>query len=75
MGTCTGAVCIMSDGTYILEVHLEFSEQEMKEMKTKVEGMTSRVTELEVTNSALQRRIGELLAQIDEMGRMQRSVP
>lgn len=47
--------------------------QEMKEMKTKVEGMTSRVTELEVTNSALQRRIGELLAQIDEMGRMQRS--
>lgn len=47
--------------------------QEMKEMKTRVEGMTSRVTELEATNSALQRRIGELTAQLDELGRMHRS--
>ena len=46
--------------------------QEMKEMRTRVEGMTSRVTELEATNTALQRRIGELTAQIDEMGRMHR---
>jgi chaperonin cofactor prefoldin len=44
----------------------------MKEMRTRVEGMTSRVTELEATNTALQRRIGELTAQIDEMGRMHR---
>jgi chaperonin cofactor prefoldin len=44
----------------------------MKEMSTKVEGMSSRVTELESTNTALQRRIGELTAQLDELGRMHR---
>jgi chromosome segregation ATPase len=49
-----------------------FACQEMKEMKTRVDGMTSRVLELETTNSSLQRRIGELKAQIEEMGRMHR---
>ena len=34
--------------------------QEMKEMNTKVQGMTSKVTELEATNSALTRRMKEL---------------
>ena len=34
--------------------------QEMKEMNTKVQGMTSRVTELEATNSALTGRMKEL---------------
>ena len=47
--------------------------QEMKEMQTKVEGMTSRVSELESTNSALNRRIKELTDQIDDLGRANRA--
>jgi len=47
--------------------------QEMKEMQTKVEGMTSRVSELESTNSALNRRIKELTDQIDDLGRENRA--
>jgi len=46
--------------------------QEMKEYKTKMEGMTSRMTELESHNASLQRRIGDLTAQIEEMGRAHR---
>jgi len=47
--------------------------QEMKEMQTKVDGMTSRVSEMESTNSALTRRIKELSEQMDEMGRQHRA--
>jgi predicted RNase H-like nuclease (RuvC/YqgF family) len=47
--------------------------QEMKEMTTKVDGMSSRVSELESTNSALNRRIKELTDQIDEHGRVNRA--
>ena len=42
-------------------------------MQTKVEGMTSRVSELESTNSALNRRIKELTDQIDDLGRANRA--
>ena len=45
----------------------------MKEMQTRTEGMSSRVCELESTNSALQRRIKELSDQIDEIGRINRA--
>ena len=47
--------------------------QEMKEMNTRVEGMTSRVTELEATNSALNRRMMELQDQMDTQARQHRS--
>jgi len=47
--------------------------QEMKEMSTRVEGMTSRVTELEATNSALNRRLKELQEQMDTQARQHRA--
>jgi len=47
--------------------------QEMKEMNTKVQGMTSRVTELEATNSALTQRLKELQEQMDDQARNHRS--
>jgi len=47
--------------------------QEMKEMNTKVQGMTSRVTELEATNSALTQRLKDLQDQMDEQARNHRS--
>lgn len=47
--------------------------QEMKEMNTRVEGMTSRVRELEVTNSALQSRLKELQEQTDAAARLHRT--
>ena len=42
-------------------------------MQTRTEGMTSRVVELETTNSALNRRIKELQDQIEEIGRNNRA--
>jgi len=47
--------------------------QEMKELQTKVEGMTSKMMGMETSNSALQRRIDDLSAQMDEMGRTNRA--
>ena len=47
--------------------------QEMKEMNTKVQGMTSRVTELEATNSALTQRLKELQEQMDDQARNHRA--
>jgi predicted RNase H-like nuclease (RuvC/YqgF family) len=47
--------------------------QEMKEMNTRVEGMTSRVTELEATNSALTRRMKELQEQMNTQARQHRA--
>jgi len=47
--------------------------QEMKEMNTKVQGMTSRVTELEATNEALSKRLKELQDQMDEAARNHRA--
>jgi len=47
--------------------------QEKKEMNTKVQGMTSRVTELEATNSALTQRLKDLQEQMDEQARNHRS--
>merc|ERR1712142_925766 len=47
--------------------------QEMKEMNTKVQGMTSRVTELEATNNALNRRLQELQEQLDDQARIHRA--
>ena len=44
-----------------------------EEMKTKVQGMTSRVTELEATNSALTRRMKELEEQLDDQARNHRA--
>ena len=45
----------------------------MKELQTKVEGMTSKMMGMETSNSALQRRIDDLSAQMDEMGRTNRA--
>ena len=42
-------------------------------MNTKVQGMTSRVTELEATNSALTRRMKELEEQLDDQARNHRA--
>lgn len=42
--------------------------QEMKEMRTRSEGMSSRVRELEVNNTALQARLKELQEQLDAEG-------
>lgn len=42
-------------------------------MRTKCEGMSSKMSELEVTNGSLQRRILELSDQIDELGRRHRA--
>jgi len=47
--------------------------QETKEISTKLEGMTSRMNELEATNLALNTRIKELTDQLDEMGRANRA--
>jgi len=47
--------------------------QEMKEMNTKVQGMTSRVSELEATNNALNRRLQELQEQLDDQARIHRA--
>ena len=47
--------------------------QEMKEMNTKVQGMTSRVTELEATNNALTQRLKELQEQMDDQARHHRA--
>ena len=47
--------------------------QEMKEMNTKVQGMTSRVTELEATNTALTQRLKELQDQLDEHAKNHRA--
>jgi len=47
--------------------------QEMKEMSTRVEGMSSRVRELEVNNHALQARLKELQDQIESQGRQHRA--
>ena len=47
--------------------------QEMKEMNTKVQGMTSRFTELEATNEALSNRLKELQDQMDEAARNHRA--
>ena len=47
--------------------------QEMKEMNTQVQGMTSRVTELEATNEALSKRLRELQDQMDEAARNHRA--
>lgn len=47
--------------------------QEMKEMNTKVQGMTSRVTELEATNTALTQRLKELQEQMDDQARHHRA--
>ena len=48
------------------------SLQEMKEYKTRMEGMTSKMNQLEVTNSALERRIQELTDQMDALGKTYR---
>ena len=47
--------------------------QEMKEMNTKVQGMTSRVGELEATNEALSRRLKDLQEQMDDQARLHRA--
>merc|ERR1719347_1307349 len=47
--------------------------QKVKEMNTKVQGMTSRVSELEATNNALNRRLKDLQEQMDEQARNHRS--
>merc|ERR1719369_2360771 len=47
--------------------------QEMKEMSTRVEGMSSRVNELEATNSALSRRLKDLQEQMDNQSRQHRA--
>merc|ERR1712142_905201 len=47
--------------------------QEMKEMSTRVEGMTSRVSELEATNAALTRRLKDLQDQMDNQSRQHRA--
>lgn len=47
--------------------------QEMKEMTTRTEGMTSRVRELEVTNTALQTRLKEMQEQMDILARAHRA--
>ena len=47
--------------------------QEMKEMNTRVEGMTSRVSELETTNTALNKRLKELQEQMDNQARQHRA--
>jgi len=47
--------------------------QEMKEMSTRVEGMSSRVRELEVNNHALQSRLKELQEQMDNQARQHRA--
>merc|ERR1719264_1596870 len=45
----------------------------MKEMNTQVQGMTSKVTQLEATNEALSRRLKELQDQMDEAARNHRA--
>jgi len=47
--------------------------QEMKEMSTRVEGMSSRVRELEVNNHALQARLKELQEQMEAQARKNRA--
>ena len=47
----------------------EEAEMEMKEMNTKVLEKTSKVTELETTNSALTQRLKELQDQMDDQAR------
>jgi len=47
--------------------------QEMKEMNTQVQGMTSKVTQLEATNEALSKRLKELQDQMDEAARNHRA--
>jgi len=47
--------------------------QEMKEMSTRVEGMSSRVSELEATNAALSRRLKDLQEQMDNQSRQHRA--
>jgi len=47
--------------------------QELKEMQTKVEGLTSRNSELESTSSALSRRIKELTDQLEDLSRNHRA--
>jgi len=47
--------------------------QEMKEMSSRVDSMTSRVTELEATNSALSRRGREIQDQMDTQARQHRT--
>jgi len=47
--------------------------QEMKEYKTRMDGMTSKMNQLEVTNSALERRIQELTDQMDALGKTYRA--
>jgi len=47
--------------------------QETKEITTKLEGMTSRMTELETKNNAMKTRIKELTDQLDEVGRINRA--
>ena len=43
--------------------------QEMKEMNTRVSGLTSKITELEASNGALTRRLKELQDQMDDQAR------
>ena len=45
----------------------------MKELQTKVEGMTSKMMSMESNNASLQRRVDDLTAQLDEMGRNNRA--
>jgi len=47
--------------------------QEMKEMSTRTEGMSSRVSELEATNAALSRRLKDLQDQMDAQARQHRA--
>ena len=48
------------------------SFQEMREMETKVTGLTSRNMELESMSASLQSRISQLMAEIEEMSKMHR---
>ena len=51
----------------------EEAEMEMKEMNTKVLEKTSKVTELETTNTALTQRLKELQDQMDDQARNHRA--
>lgn len=48
------------------------SFQEMREMETKVTGLTSRNMELESMSASLNARISQLMQEIDDMGRNHR---
>ena len=47
--------------------------QEMREMETKVEGLTSRNVELEASNASIQRRLADLIKQMEDQAKIFRS--